>query len=124
MESVPNLDEDNWNLWGSVRQLRFGRVVMDTLGGSLDAVFGALLSPTGGIVGPGNDAMFKGNYDDGIVMHGIVHDGGGYLLNYHGVGPGYNYLGTYLTLFPSSSPLSNQVSGISYWTALIKKWTK
>ena len=37
---------------GTTQQLRFGKVVGDKL--SIDPVFGSLLSPTGGMVGPGD----------------------------------------------------------------------
>ena len=39
--------------------------------------------------------------------------------NYHGVGPGYNYLGTVFTVSPTASPLSCQYAGI--WTARTRK---
>ncbi len=119
LDNVEPLDESNWNLWGSVRQIKFGRAVIDTLECDLDPVFGALLSPTGGIVGPGNKELFEGDAQDGIVMHGIVHDGGGYLYNYHHLGPGYNYLNTKWTLFSTSNPLSAQAAGIAFWEKFI-----
>ncbi|MCK6591584.1 MAG: hypothetical protein L6Q76_28860, partial [Polyangiaceae bacterium] len=40
-------------------------------------------------------------------------DAGGYLYNYHNQGPGYDYLGQEGR--DTSSPLSGQRSGISYW---------
>ena len=124
LDNVQTLDESNWNIWGSIRQLKFGRVVIDTLNIGLDPVFGALLNPTGGIVGPDNIDLYEGSHFDGVVMHGIVHDGGGYLINYHKTGPGYNYIKTPFTLFPSTNPLSTQFSGIRYWKKLIKKINK
>lgn len=121
LDDVESLSESNWNLWGSVRQLKFGKVIVDTLGVDLDPVFGALLSPTGGIVGPGNLDVYNGDHQDCIVMHGITHDAGGYLLNYHRTGPGYNYINTPFTLFPTSSPFSTQYSGIKFWKKFIKR---
>jgi len=94
---------------GSTSQLRYGQVAGDALG--VDPVFGALLNPTGGLVGPGNAAV-DGN-DSAIGYHGAVHDAGGYLYNYHDQGPGYDYLGREGR--DTSSPLSGQRSGISYW---------
>ncbi|WP_240806713.1 PAAR domain-containing protein [Polyangium spumosum] len=94
---------------GSTSQLRYGQVAGDALG--MDPVFGALLNPTGGLVGPGNAAV-DGN-DSAIGYHGAVHDAGGYLYNYHDQGPGYDYLG--LEGRDTSDPLSGQRSGISYW---------
>lgn len=122
LEDVPNLTESNWNMWGSVTQLKFGRVVIDGLNIKLDPVFGALLSPTGGIVGPGNTELYKPNRIDCVVMHGVFHDAGGYLYNYHNIGPGYNYIHTRWTMFPTSSPLCNQVSGISWWVEFIERY--
>ncbi len=119
LDDIEPLNESNWNIWGSIRQMKFGYTVAKTLGVDLDPVFGALLSPTGGIVGAGNQALIQGDDQDPIVMHGIVHDAGGYLYNYHQQGPGYNYLGTWWTLFPTSSPFSTQGAGVSYWGSLI-----
>jgi hypothetical protein len=119
LDNVSSLNNDKESLWGSVRQIKFGKIVVDTLDCELDPVFGSLLSPTGGIVGPGNTELYRGNNTDSVVMHGIVHDAGGYLFNYHTIGPGYNYLGTKLTCFPSNKPMSNQVAGITFWTVNI-----
>ena len=94
---------------GSTSQLRYGQVAGDALG--MDPVFGALLNPTGGLVGPGNAAV-DGN-EFAIGYHGAVHDAGGYLYNFHNQGPGYDYLGQEGR--DTSSPLSGQRSGISYW---------
>jgi WXG100 family type VII secretion target len=94
---------------GSNTQMRYGSVVGDAFG--IDPVFGAMLNPTGGLVGPGNWAI-AGN-DTAVGYHGVVHDAAGYLHNYHQVGPGYDYLGTEGR--DTSSPLSGQRDGIAYW---------
>jgi uncharacterized protein YukE len=121
--------------WGSVQQLRFGKVVGDTLG--IDPIFGSLLSPTGGLVGPGDswmhDGLVKGfgvvNGDEGLLYHGVYHDAAGYLLREHGVGPGYEYLlpGVVDTaldanlsikmqlLLKMHPELNGQETGIAYW---------
>jgi len=119
LENIEPLNEHNWNIWGSIRQIKFGRVVIETLEYDLDPIFGALLSPTGGIVGAGNNALYDGEHDDGVVLHGIVHDAGGYLYNYHKIGPGYNYLRTRWTLFSTANPLSTQAAGIAFWEKMI-----
>ncbi|NIM94885.1 MAG: WXG100 family type VII secretion target [Anaerolineales bacterium] len=95
---------------GSNTQLRYGDVVGEAFG--VDPVFGAMLNPTGGLVGPGNFAI---DCDDTAVgYHGVVHDAGGYLYTYHGhAGPGYDYLG--LEGRDTSSPFSGQREGIAYW---------
>lgn len=95
---------------GSATQLRYGQVVGEALG--VDPVFGALLNPSGGLVGPGNAAIDLGQ--SALGYHGVVHDAAGYLFNYHSIGPGYDYLG--LEGRDTSSPLSGQQAGIQYWT--------
>jgi hypothetical protein len=93
----------------SSSQLRYGLLVGEALG--IDPIFGALLNPTGGLVGPGNLAVDL--EDSAAGLHGAVHDAAGYLFVYHGIGPGYNYLG--LEDRDTASPLAGQISGIGYW---------
>jgi len=94
---------------GSNTQMRYGKVVGDAFG--IDPAFGAMLNPTGGLVGPGNWAI--AGDDTAVGYHGVVHDAAGYLHNYHNTGPGYDYLG--LEHRDTSSPLSGQREGIAYW---------
>jgi WXG100 family type VII secretion target len=94
---------------GSNTQMRYGSVVGDAFG--IDPVFGAMLNPTGGLVGPGNWAI--AGDDTAVGYHGVVHDAAGYLHTYHNAGPGYDYLGREGR--DTSSPLSGQREGISYW---------
>lgn len=110
--SVPGLDSAHSGFMGSNTQMRYGKIVGDAFG--IDPVFGALLNPTGGLVGPGNFTLHPGG-DSPIGYHGVVHDAAGYLHTYHQTGPGYNYLG--VEPFPTSFPGTGQVSGIAYWTA-------
>jgi hypothetical protein len=98
---------------GSNTQLRYGKVVGDAFG--IDPVFGAMLNPTGGLVGPDNWSI-SGD-DTAVGYHGVVHDAAGYLYNYHGVGPGYDYLGRENR--DTSSPLSGQREGIAHWRELV-----
>ncbi len=108
---VPSLAEDmHGDFMASNPQLVFGKVVGDAFG--IDPVFGALLSPTGGMVGPGNIALHLSD-DDPTGYHGIVHDAAGYLANYHDKGPGYDYLDAEDR--DSSDPLTGQQSGMRYW---------
>ncbi len=95
---------------GTTVQLRYGQVVGDALG--IDPVFGSLLNPTGGLVGPGNYALDLGP-DSPLSYHGIVHDAAGYLYNYHDTGPGYNYLGREMR--DTANPLTGQEAGIRFW---------
>ena len=108
-EAAEGLNSRNADFMGSRGQLRFGQVVGDAFG--VDPVFGALLSPTGGMVGPGNKAFDAG--DTAVGYHGAVHDAAGYLYNSHKAGPGYDYLGREGR--DTSSPFSGQIAGIGYW---------
>ncbi len=100
-------------------QLMFGKVLGDAFG--IHEVFAALLSPTGGLVGPGNwliPGVVKAGHlapDNPVALHGTVHDAAGYLLTFHGEGPGYNYRDSKIEILGTESPLSGQVSGIAYW---------
>ena len=95
---------------GSTSQMRYGKIVGDAFG--MDPVFGAILNPTGGMVGPGNKAFDADS--SAVGYHGIVHDAAGYLYNYHNhAGPGYDYLGREGR--NTASPYSGQREGIRYW---------
>lgn len=97
---------------GSTNQLRYGQVVGDAYG--IDPAFGALLNPSGGLVGPGNAAVDAG--DTAVSYHGIFHDAAGYMLNAQGDGPGYDYM--HLEGRDPTSPLTGQRSGIRHWGEL------
>jgi len=94
---------------GSMTQMRYGSVVGDAFG--IDPAFGAMLNPTGGLVGPGNWAVAGG--ESAVGYHAVAHDAAGYLYNNHQVGPGYDYLGQ--EGGDPSSPLTGNRSGIAYW---------
>jgi WXG100 family type VII secretion target len=98
---------------GSNTQMRYGQVVGDAFG--IDPVFGAMLNPTGGLVGPGNWAL--AGDDTAVGYHGVVHDAAGYLHTFHDAGPGYDYMG--LEGRDTSSPLSGQREGIAHWRGLL-----
>ena len=98
------------NFMGSTTHLRFGALVGDTFG--IDPVFGGLLSPTGGIVGPA-DGFWAPGENDAIGYHGIFHDAAGYMYNHHGIGPGYDYQGK--EFLPTDFPGTGQVSGLEFW---------
>lgn len=131
---VPDLDETKHpDFRASREQLLFGKVMGDVFG--IHEVFAALLSPTGGLVGPGNE-LIPGlvdsphlSPDNPVALHGTVHDAAGYLKAYHNEGPGYNYRGNdveaivtdVIELLPDDIantilPLTGQISGIAYWT--------
>ena len=111
MEPIPDLAEDiHGDFLGSNPQLVYGKVVGDAFG--IDPVFGALLNPTGGMVGPGNAALHMDD-DDPTGYHGIVHDAAGYMYNFHNQGPGYNYLDGEDR--DTADPLTGQQSGMRYW---------
>lgn len=99
---------------------------MDRENGPLDPIFGALLQPTTGRAGPGDSGWFhEMMFDDKghVAYHSAVHDAFGYLHNFHGVGPGYDYMcDSYLG---KENPLAGQFSGMNFWKrALVKKGLK
>lgn len=99
----------NSEFMGSMTQMRYGSVVGDAFG--IDPTFGAMLNPTGGLIGPGNWA-FAGA-DTAVGYHQISHDAGGYLQNNHQIGPGYDYLGS--GTGSPSDPSTGHSAGISFW---------
>ncbi|MCI0732054.1 MAG: hypothetical protein L0332_35760 [Chloroflexi bacterium] len=124
--------------WGTVQQLRFGMVVGDTLG--IDPVFGSLLDPTGGLIGPG-DGYEPVNLQDPLGnldfmnYHAVYHDAAGYLHYAHNVGPGFEYIvpeaidtavetavgGPFLQLLLQQHPeYDGQVTGITYWALRLR----
>lgn len=109
VEPPPPLAGYHPQFMGSLSQMRYGSVVGQAFG--IDPAFGALLNPSGGLVGPGNAAFDADG--SAVGYHGIVHDAAGYLYNYHNAGPGYDYMGREGR--DTSSPLSGQREGIAYW---------
>jgi WXG100 family type VII secretion target len=98
---------------GSRDQLRFGQIVGDAF--DIDPVFGALLNPTGGIVGSNNAGFaFDGS---ALGYHAAFHDAGGFLYTQFGIGPGYNYLEQENR--PINDAFTGQESGIRYWNEKI-----
>lgn len=119
-DDAPDLDEDKHpEFMGSRSQLMFGKVLGDAFG--IHEVFASLLSPTGGLVGPGNwlipNVIDAGHLDpdNPVALHGCVHDAAGYLYTFHDEGPGYNYLDSDIELLGTDSPMSGQISGIAFW---------
>ncbi len=102
----------NPDFLGSTTSLRYGKVVGDALG--LDPVFGAMLNPTGGLMGPDNGLPIQPGPNEPLGFHSVFHDAGGYLKNSHGIGPGYDYLGRE-SGYDAGNPFTGQVSGIDYW---------
>ena len=116
LQPIEQLYPEDADFMGSSWQLRYGAVVGDHMG--MDPVFGAMLNPTGGLVGSGAggarpDRRFM---LDSVAYHGTYHDAMGYMYNYHGDGPGYNYLNTPLGL-DTSNPWAGQTTGVPYWNA-------
>ena len=110
---MPYFGVTQLNYMGSRDQLRFGQIVGDTLG--IDAVFGAMLNPTGGMPGPGEWAIPTG--ESAVSYHAAFHDAGGFLKNHFDVGPGYNYLNAENR--PADDPLTGHESGLEYWNAKV-----
>jgi hypothetical protein len=116
--------QDHHRHMGSIDQLRFGTLVGDSLGG-IDPVFGALLSPTGGIPGAGNNeignaAYLAGGGRDVVTLHGTAHDAAGYLRNYQNLGPGYNYVPGARAYLGDTNPLAGQLNGLDFYYKLIR----
>lgn len=119
------IDEDlHPDFLGSNESLRYGKVAGDIIG--LDAVFAALLNPSGGIVGPGNIGSEMSN--EPIGYHGIFHDAGGWMFTaLDGFGPGYDYTpdtngaGWWpdLDRDDDDGKLAGQTSGILMWNNLM-----
>lgn len=97
---------------GSTTQLRYGYVVGQALG--IDAAFGALLNPTGGIAGAGNYGVDGG--ETAMGYHAVVHDAAGYLVEAHRCGPGWNYLGHETR---PSGPLTGVRAGIAFFNSVL-----
>lgn len=120
------LREDDW-YWGTKQQLRCGEIIADTLGG-LDPVYGVLLHPAGGkteLANPNNKQFRITGKEkeeiEAILYHTATHDACGYLSEYHKIGPGYNYLGTMLTVFPTCIPQSGRLAALMFWKKLINE---
>lgn len=114
--------------YGSQSQLRFGYVVGDALG--IDPAFASMMSPTGGLTGPGGkaldidgDGLFEelGSYYSGVgnealSYHAPTHDAYGFLNKHFETGPGYCYVPNGGDCFlGNENPLSGQLSGINFW---------
>ncbi len=114
LSPVLNLSSDNDDIWGSKRQYLSGYItslILKENGIILPPFLCCALNPTGGICGPGNNSFYNGNISSPMIIHACMHDASGYCYLYHGIGNGYNYLGTYFD-FPTLSPLSGQYMGI------------
>jgi hypothetical protein len=59
--------------------------------------------------------------DHSLAYHAAVHDAFGYLIQYHGIGPGYNYLNTRWTFFRKESPMACQAAGVKFWKKTLKR---
>jgi len=102
------------DFWAHAVQLRYGKIIGDVLG--IDPVFGALLNPTGGKVGPGDQWSYIPDKDSDLGWHGAFHDAGGYLINYQGIGPGYAYIPG--DTGDPNDKFSGQVKGLDFWDKL------
>ncbi|XP_066928844.1 uncharacterized protein [Clytia hemisphaerica] len=122
-----NLHDDHDFYWGTRQQMLFGKVIVDwlpehieTKTPPMDPIFGVLLNPTGGLVGPGDlKWMHDSLFDDlgPFAYHSAVHDAFGYLKTNHNSGPGYCYLNK--GIFGDWSPFGGQLFGLRYWNGLL-----
>ncbi|XP_066930228.1 uncharacterized protein [Clytia hemisphaerica] len=114
------LHEQHAEYWGTRQQLLAGKVICDWLSEddqpSMDPIYGVLLNPTAGRVGPGDSGFVHSLLYDNSgewAHHSAVHDAFGYLFTFHQLGPGYNYM--YRSFFDADNPLAGQISGIDFW---------
>lgn len=122
-QATPALDpERHPDHMGSIQQLRYGSYVGEAL--DVDPVYGALLNPTGGLVGPGNDSI-AAPADSYGSFHGEAHDAFGYLATHHDAGPGYMYgAPSEAAAFGDTdlaAPLTGQHSGFDKWHGLFQE---
>ncbi|XP_004205568.3 uncharacterized protein LOC101239809 isoform X2 [Hydra vulgaris] len=112
--------------WGSSQQLLSGKVIADFVAGeygTLHPVFGVLLNPTTGRVGPGDTGLmhnFLFDYNGPWANHAAVHDAFGYLKTFHNIGPGYNYLGG-ISAVKTGKCMAGQTSGLLFWNRIINQ---
>lgn len=116
--AIDALKDNQHDFMGSTWQMRYGTVVGDKFG--VDPVFGALLNPTGGLVGPGNSGLAPdaAMMPEAVAYHGAYHDAMGHLTTYFDTGPGYNYMGSPIGL-DTTNPLAGQATGIAEWEVLL-----
>lgn len=101
---------------GSRDQLRSGDIIGQAFG--IDAVFGALLNPTGGMAGAGEKAIPTN--ESAVGLHSATHDAAGFLYNHFNLGPGYDYLNRE----PSrdrAHGFTGQESGLHYWKEIMSQ---
>ncbi|XP_066919944.1 uncharacterized protein [Clytia hemisphaerica] len=114
----------NEDFWGTRQQLLCGKVISDWIDTDhlpIDPIFGALLCPCGGRVGPGDSGWVHNLlYDDRGFMayHSAVHDAFGYLIIFHRKGPGYDYLKR--SVLSKFNPFSGQYDGIQFWKKFLE----
>lgn len=108
---APLLTADNIEFTATNAQLVFGKVVGDVFG--IDAVFGSLMSPTGGMAGPGNERVIGVSDGSAVATHGAVHDAAGFLKNCFDIGPGYDYFNNEVGS-DGTNPLAGQTN-IRWW---------
>lgn len=100
--AVPQTDP---RYYGSREHIQYGREVDQYLHIGNPAL-AAMLNPSGGKIGNGNDEVIGlDNAPYALIHHGQDHDARGYAYNYHGAGPGYS---PYLP----DNPLTGQVEGV------------
>lgn len=115
LDPIEALLPNQSHFMGSEWQLRYGKVAGDHLG--IDPVFASLLNPTGGLVGPGNAGLEPASrlVPEAVAYHGAYHDAMGFIFQYRGAGPGYNYMKSPFGL-DTGNPMAGQATGIMGWT--------
>lgn len=84
-----NVDATHMNFMGSLDQMRSGSLVGQAFG--IDPVFGAMLNPTGGMIGATN-GLFSAS-EPAAGLHFAAQSAAHFLQSYFHAGPGDSYLG-------------------------------
>ena len=74
-----------------------------------------------GRVGPGDSKWMHGLLFDNngyMAYHSAVHDGFGYLITNHQIGPGYDYMKG--DALDDTNCMAGQISGIQFWRKTLR----
>ena len=95
----------------------------------MDPIFGVLLCPFAGqkIINLAENSQYSGwdNNDLPASYHAVMYDSFGYLKEFHGIGPGSDYLEEY-SLFHSYTLTDNrdtlsESTGLLFWQRTLKR---
>lgn len=114
--------------WGTRQQMLSGKVIADWIDvtyGPMDPIFGILLNPTTGRVGPSDSTIVHEllfDVNGRFAYHSAVHDAFGYLFTLHHIGPGYDYLQR--KILNNDNIFAGQASGLTFWKKAVRKYIR